>query len=37
MTMRQVSTRTATDDLARVMSKWRGETEKNLGEVFDAA
>jgi SpoVK/Ycf46/Vps4 family AAA+-type ATPase len=24
-------------DLARVMSKWVGETEKNLGEVFDAA
>src|SRR5205809_3706931 len=24
-------------DLARVMSKWIGETEKNLGEVFDAA
>jgi hypothetical protein len=24
-------------DLARVMSKWLGETEKNLGEVFDAA
>jgi len=24
-------------DLSRVMSKWIGETEKNLGEVFDAA
>jgi SpoVK/Ycf46/Vps4 family AAA+-type ATPase len=24
-------------DLAKVMSKWVGETEKNLGEVFDAA
>ncbi|MCW5801190.1 MAG: ATP-binding protein, partial [Deltaproteobacteria bacterium] len=24
-------------DLARVMSKWLGETEKNLSEVFDAA
>jgi ATP-dependent 26S proteasome regulatory subunit len=24
-------------DLARVMSKWLGETEKNLAEVFDAA
>ncbi len=24
-------------DLANVMSKWVGETEKNLGEVFDAA
>jgi hypothetical protein len=24
-------------DLARVTSKWVGETEKNLGEVFDAA
>lgn len=24
-------------DLSRVVSKWLGETEKNLGEVFDAA
>ena len=24
-------------DLARITSKWIGETEKNLGEVFDAA
>jgi len=24
-------------DLAKIMSKWVGETEKNLGEVFDAA
>ncbi|MCW5806772.1 MAG: AAA family ATPase [Deltaproteobacteria bacterium] len=24
-------------DIARVVSKWLGETEKNLGEVFDAA
>ncbi len=24
-------------DLARIMSKWIGETEKNLAEVFDAA
>ena len=24
-------------DLSKVMSKWVGETEKNLGEVFDAA
>ncbi|MEO8702153.1 MAG: ATP-binding protein [Kofleriaceae bacterium] len=24
-------------DLSRVVSKWIGETEKNLGEVFDAA
>ena len=24
-------------DLAKVMSKWLGETEKNLGELFDAA
>ena len=24
-------------DISRVVSKWIGETEKNLAEVFDAA